>query len=185
MAFKMKAGKEGPMKKNFPSVFKKDLPQVTVKDKEARKLVLKKGYMEKDGKYFEKPMDPSFAPKQVSKSEAVRVKRKSQVKTDKSISGADASPAKMKKSPMKANGEGGSSKIDQQIKQAQAKLDAFYKIDFNEERDNPKSKYRYYRAEDINSLEGSLRDKIKKLKNKKKSQGVGPGYTSSKAIKGK
>ena len=24
MAFKMKAGKEGPMKKNFPSVFKKD-----------------------------------------------------------------------------------------------------------------------------------------------------------------
>ena len=26
MAFKMKAGKEGPMKKNFPSVFKKDPP---------------------------------------------------------------------------------------------------------------------------------------------------------------
>ena len=89
MAFKMKSGKEGPMKKNFPSVFKKDLPQVTVKDKETRKLVLKKGYIEKDGKYFEKPMDPSFAPKQVSKSEAVSVKRKSQVKTDKSISGAD------------------------------------------------------------------------------------------------
>jgi|TARA_R100000030_G_C3174796_1_gene104284 hypothetical protein len=30
MAFKMKAGKEGPMKKNFPSVFKKDLPEITI-----------------------------------------------------------------------------------------------------------------------------------------------------------
>ena len=30
MAFKMKAGKEGPMKKNFPSVFKND-PTKTVK----------------------------------------------------------------------------------------------------------------------------------------------------------
>jgi len=89
MAFKMKAGKEGPMKKNFPAAFKKDLPQVTVKDKETRTLVLKKGYMEKDGKYFLKPSDPSFAPKQVSKSEAVSIKRKSQVKTDKSITGAD------------------------------------------------------------------------------------------------
>ena len=27
MAFKMKAGKEGPMKKNFPSVFKNDKPK--------------------------------------------------------------------------------------------------------------------------------------------------------------
>ena len=31
MAFKMKAGKEGPMKKNFPSVFKKDPPFVEEK----------------------------------------------------------------------------------------------------------------------------------------------------------
>ena len=30
MAFKMKAGKEGPMKKNFPSVFKKDLPEINI-----------------------------------------------------------------------------------------------------------------------------------------------------------
>ena len=30
MAFKMKAGKEGPMKKNFPSVFKKDLPEISI-----------------------------------------------------------------------------------------------------------------------------------------------------------
>jgi len=98
----------------------------------------------------------------------------------------DNSPVKaMKETPVKAmkspSKKDGSSKIDQQIKQAEAKLDAFYKIDFNEERDNPKSKYRYYRADDINSLEGSLRDKIKKLKNQKKSQGVGPGYTSAKA----
>ena len=89
MAFKMKAGKEGPMKKNFPSVFKKDLPQVTIKDKETRVLALKKGYMMKDGKYYLKPSDPTFVPKQVPKSEAVSVKRKSQVKTDKSITGAD------------------------------------------------------------------------------------------------
>ena len=31
MAFKMKAGKEGPMKKNFPSVFKKDPPFIPEK----------------------------------------------------------------------------------------------------------------------------------------------------------
>ena len=88
MAFKMKAGKEGPMKKNFPSVFKKDLPEVTVKDYEARVRILNPGYLEKGGKYYKKPMDPSFyafgKDNEVSPQEALSFKRKSNVgKNDK------------------------------------------------------------------------------------------------------
>ena len=83
MAFKMKAGKEGPMKKNFASAFKKDIPEVTVKDKEARALVLNTGYARKDGKYYRKPKDQSvviYTPSnEVSMSEATTVKRKSRV----------------------------------------------------------------------------------------------------------
>ena len=81
MAFKMKAGAGGPMKKNFPSAFKADSPA----DKELRALVLNKGYAKKDGKYYRKPKDPTFAiytPKnEVSMNEATTVKRKSHVRT--------------------------------------------------------------------------------------------------------
>jgi|TARA_B110000879_G_C11074238_1_gene472009 hypothetical protein len=47
MAFKMKAGSEGPMKKNYPAAFKKDLPGVTVTAKNpVRRVekVLNSGY---------------------------------------------------------------------------------------------------------------------------------------------
>ena len=47
MAFKMKAGKEGPMKKNFPSAFKKEEAQatrvLTTKELKDRKINPKPG----------------------------------------------------------------------------------------------------------------------------------------------
>tara|TARA_R110002012_G_scaffold146470_1_gene304749 strand:+ start:718 stop:975 length:258 start_codon:yes stop_codon:yes gene_type:complete len=84
MAFKMKAGKKGPMYKNFPSAFKADIPEVTVEDKKPKTthtdLKLKRGYLEKDGKYYNKPMDPSFyafnKDNEVSRNEATKVVRK-------------------------------------------------------------------------------------------------------------
>ena len=82
MAFKMKAGKEGPMKKNFPAAFKVDLPEVEVKAKAPRVAVLKRGFIYKDGEYFEEARDPSLAPKKVNMADAITMKPKSQVKTD-------------------------------------------------------------------------------------------------------
>ena len=86
MAFKMKAGKEGPMKKNFSSAFKADIPEVTVTDKEKREVVVKSGYLEKDGKYYHRPKDQSVNPyrsnNRVSAKEALTVKRKSQLIKD-------------------------------------------------------------------------------------------------------
>ena len=77
MAFKMKAGKKGPMYKNFRSAFKANIPEVTVKDKKPETtLELNKGYFEKDGEYFMKPDDPLYVPKKVSKNEATKVVRK-------------------------------------------------------------------------------------------------------------
>ena len=81
MAFKMKAGKKGPMYKNFPSAFKADIPEVTVEAKEDRVAVLKPGYIYKDNKYYKEGDDPSYSPREVSAGDAVQGKRKSRVKT--------------------------------------------------------------------------------------------------------
>ena len=81
MAFKMKAGKEGPMKKNFPAAFKVDLDEVTVTAKEPRVAVLKQGFIYKDGEYFQEASDPSLEPKKVNMADAIKMKRKSNVKT--------------------------------------------------------------------------------------------------------
>ena len=100
MAFKMKAGKEGPMKKNFPAAFKKDLPEVTVKDYEARVKILNPGYIKKDGKYYKKPMDPSFAigkDSEVSPQEALSFKRKSNVGKDDNVLGPAKKIGEVKK----------------------------------------------------------------------------------------
>ena len=106
MAFKMKAGKEGPMKKNFPAAFKKEsksntLPEVTVKDYETRARVLKKGYLEKGGKYYKKPMDPSFyafgKDNEVPASEALDFKRKSRVSPDDKVLGKATKIGEVKK----------------------------------------------------------------------------------------
>jgi hypothetical protein len=80
MAFKMKSGKEGPMKKNFPAAFKVDLPEVEVKAKAPRVAVLKKGFIYKDGEYFKEASDPSLEPKKVNMADAIKMKLKSQVK---------------------------------------------------------------------------------------------------------
>ena len=86
MAFKMKAGKKGPMYKNFPSAFKADIPEVTVTDKEKREVVVKSGYLEKDGKYYHRPKDrsinPYFRQNEASAKEALTVKRKSRLIKD-------------------------------------------------------------------------------------------------------
>ena len=100
MAFKLKAGKEGPMKKNFPSVFKKDLPEVTVKDYEARVRILNPGYIKKGGKYYKEPMDPSFAITQdseVSPQEALSFKRKSNVLDSDNVLGPATKIGEVKK----------------------------------------------------------------------------------------
>tara|TARA_R100001198_G_scaffold12370_1_gene5301 strand:- start:169 stop:516 length:348 start_codon:yes stop_codon:yes gene_type:complete len=81
MAFKMKAGKEGPMKKNFPAAFKVDLDEVTVTAKAPRVAVLKQGYILKDGKYYKESKDPSLEPTKVNMADAIEMKRKSNVKT--------------------------------------------------------------------------------------------------------
>ena len=81
MAFKMKAGAGGPMKKNFPSAFKADIPEVTVEAKEDRVAVLKPGYIYKDNKFYEEGDDPSYSPTEVDAKDAVEGKRKSRVKT--------------------------------------------------------------------------------------------------------
>ena len=98
MAFKMKAGKEGPMKKNFPSVFKKEeesmyttknvaeggsrLPVVDIEEKKPRKIrvltTLKPNFVEYKGKYYRSKMGKGFLPsndqKPVSKQEAFNYK---------------------------------------------------------------------------------------------------------------
>ena len=88
MAFKMKAGAGGPMKKNFPSAFKADIPEVTVEALEPRVPQLRKGYIEKDGKYYReqreketggKKINPYTQP--VSAKEALVAVRKSQART--------------------------------------------------------------------------------------------------------
>jgi len=81
MAFKMKAGKEGPMKKNFPAAFKVDLNEVTVTAKAPKVAVLKPGFIYKDGEYFKEARDPSLSPEKVNMADAIKMKFKSQVKT--------------------------------------------------------------------------------------------------------
>jgi len=81
MAFKMKAGKEGPMKKNFPAAFKVDLDEVTVEAKAPRVAVLKPGFIYKDGKYYKESMDPSLEPTKVNMADAIKMKPKAAVKT--------------------------------------------------------------------------------------------------------
>ena len=81
MAFKLKAGKEGPMKKNFPSVFKKDISEVTITARAPRVAVLKPGFIYKDGKYYKEARDPSLSPEKVNMADAITMKRKSNVKT--------------------------------------------------------------------------------------------------------
>ena len=81
MAFKMKAGKEGPMKKNFPAAFKVDLDEVTVEAKAPRVAVLKPGFIYKDGKYYKESRDPTLEPKKVNMADATKLKPKAAVKT--------------------------------------------------------------------------------------------------------
>ena len=106
MAFKMKAGKEGPMKKNFPSVFKKEsksntLPEVTISDYEARVKILNPGYLTKGGKYYKKPMDPTFyafgKDNEVSPQEALSFKRKSNVLDSDNVLGPAKKIGEVKK----------------------------------------------------------------------------------------
>ena len=78
MAFKMKAGKEGPMKKNFPAAFKVDLNEVTVTAKAPKVAVLKPGFIYKDGEYFKEARDPSLSPEKVNMADAIKMKLKSQ-----------------------------------------------------------------------------------------------------------
>ena len=81
MAFKMKAGKEGPMKKNFPAAFKVDLGEVTIEAKAPRVAVLKPGFIYKDGKYYKEARDPSLSPEKVNMADAIKLKPKAAVKT--------------------------------------------------------------------------------------------------------
>ena len=95
MAFKMKAGKEGPMKKNFPAAFKDEkyttktvaeggsrIPVVDIEEKKPRKIrvltTLKPNFVEYKGKYYRSKMGKGFLPsndqKPVSKQEAFNSK---------------------------------------------------------------------------------------------------------------
>ena len=99
MAFKMKAGKEGPMMKNFPGAFKAEkyttktvaeggtrIPAVNIEEKKPRKIrvatTLKPGIVEYKGKYYKSrtgnvPTDldiKSFPKNEVSKQDAFNYK---------------------------------------------------------------------------------------------------------------
>ena len=95
MAFKMKAGKEGPMMKNFPGAFKAEkyttktvaeggtrIPAVNIEEKKPRKIrvltTLKPNFVEYQGKYYRSNMGKGFVPgvgsKPVSKQEAFNSK---------------------------------------------------------------------------------------------------------------
>ena len=68
MAFKMKAGKEGPMKKNFPAAFKNK------EDREAVKARLEKMAQDQEDKYGD-PGKDAFGLKYVTAKDAVKDRR--------------------------------------------------------------------------------------------------------------
>ena len=98
MAFKMKAGKEGPMMKNFPAAFKVEeesmyttknvgeggtrIPAVNIEEKKSKKIkvltTLKPNFVEYKGKYYRSKMGKGFVPgggsEPVSKQEAFNSK---------------------------------------------------------------------------------------------------------------
>ena len=75
MAFKLKAGKEGPMMKNFPAAFKAE--KYTTKKIKVL-TTLKPNFVEYKGKYYKSKMGKGFVPgvgsEPVSKQEAFNSK---------------------------------------------------------------------------------------------------------------